>query len=169
MLKCCPRCQEHKPMDLFGVDRHNKDGLTNACAECRRVDRRKWYANNTEKARSTALSHYYRNRVAMLDANKCWRAQNSGHLSDYRKTRRPMMAQHSANRRAMQSKATPIWADKQAIVDAYMESAYFGMHVDHIVPINSEIVCGLHVFDNLQLLEKSENLSKQNRFWPDMP
>jgi len=65
--------------------------------------------------------------------------------------------------------ATPPWADMQAILDVYMEAEYFGMSVDHIVPIRSNLVCGLHTWENLQLLTKSENSKKGNRVWPDMP
>jgi len=42
-------------------------------------------------------------------------------------------------------------------------------HVDHIVPLDSMIVQGLHCLANLQILEGSINISKGNRFWPDMP
>jgi hypothetical protein len=68
-------------------------------------------------------------------------------------------------------RATPRWlTDKQV---AAMREVYrrcpLDSHVDHIVPLKSDIVCGLHVPWNLQHLPAGPNMSKGNRYWPDCP
>lgn len=59
-------------------------------------------------------------------------------------------------------RATPPWADKEAIKKFYKERPK-GFHVDHIIPLNGEHVCGLHVIENLQYLPAEENLRKGNK------
>jgi hypothetical protein len=72
-------------------------------------------------------------------------------------------------------KATPAWANKFFITEAYhlaklREKICGGKwHVDHIVPLKSAIVCGLHVENNLRVIPGAENSVKGNRHWPDMP
>ena len=83
---------------------------------------------------------------------KEWQARNSGKMLAY-----------SNKRRANKIKATPIWADLDAIKDVYLEAEYQQMHVDHAIPLKGKNVCGLHVWDNLQLLTAKENLQKRNK------
>lgn len=78
-------------------------------------------------------------------------------------------------RRLKETMATPLWADQMKIRDVYEMAAKMEFdtgqryHVDHIVPLTSRLVSGLHVHQNLCVLPAAENLRKGNRQWPDMP
>lgn len=41
--------------------------------------------------------------------------------------------------------------------------------VDHIVPLQSRLVCGLHNEANLSVIPAIDNNRKGNRYWPEMP
>lgn len=83
-------------------------------------------------------------------------------------------AQH-ANRRAQKIRAMPVWVDRQEIANVYRGARSLSkrlgvvFHVDHIVPLRSNLVCGLHVPANLQVLSGELNMAKSNCYWPDMP
>lgn len=80
-----------------------------------------------------------------------------------------------SRRRARKLQATPNWANDAAILAVYEEcqriSTETGVihHVDHIVPLISKVVCGLHCESNLEVLTGFENMRKGNRTWPDKP
>jgi hypothetical protein len=103
-----------------------------------------------QAARKRAL--YAENPEVIRTRNRAWGARNLAKKLAL-----------NAKRRAAQMMRTPKWADLKAISYFY-EHCPAGHHVDHIIPLQSEIVCGLHVENNLQWLPKKENLSKRNRF-----
>lgn len=85
---------------------------------------------------------------------------------------------YSSRRRAAELKAyypgDPELLDlveKEAHELAQLRMAATGVEweVDHIVPLQSKLVCGLHNEFNLAVITKSENLTKRNYYWPDMP
>lgn len=71
-------------------------------------------------------------------------------------------------------KALPWWADIERIRKIYKEAARRrgngeDVVVDHIVPLTHNLVCGLHVPWNLQIVDRISNAKKSNHAWPDMP
>lgn len=78
-----------------------------------------------------------------------------------------------AKRRAQRVGAMPKWADEKAMEEFYKKALWRSWstgvphHVDHIVPLKSALVCGLHVPANLRVVTEHENTSKRNRFKPD--
>lgn len=78
-----------------------------------------------------------------------------------------------AKRNASKVNATPQWLNKSQrkdIANIYAESALITAktgikhEVDHIVPLRSKVVCGLHVAWNLQVIEGYKNRVKNNYF-----
>ena len=88
---------------------------------------------------------------------------------------RDKVAAKEARRRSAKLLATPKWANEFFIEEAYAlaklrtEILGFRWEVDHIVPLISPLVCGLHCEANIQVIPESLNRSKANRHWPDMP
>jgi len=75
-----------------------------------------------------------------------------------------------ALRRADKLQRTPSWANLEAIQTIYSqakeitEKTGIEHHVDHILPLKGELVSGLHVAENLQILLGMDNVLKSNRF-----
>jgi hypothetical protein len=75
-------------------------------------------------------------------------------------------------RRKRHREATPVWLDadqKAEIKMRYRLALELSRRtgepyvVDHIVPLQGEVVCGLHVPWNLQVITKTENSKKSNK------
>lgn len=69
----------------------------------------------------------------------------------------------SSSRKTLLKVATPSWVDITKIREVYHKCPK-GYHVDHIIPLQGDLVCGLHVENNLQYLLAKDNLVKGNKY-----
>jgi hypothetical protein len=189
-MKTCTKCGESKPFTAFSIDRRKADALCVRCKECRRkayesdkgtvaAAAKRWYEANKSRHGELSRAYYRANAEQRADMMAKWYRENkekvAANVTAYRSTRPGFGASLRATRRAKERQATPKWANSNIIQSIYAEAARFTRetgiehHVDHIVPILSKIVCGLHWEGNLRVIPGLENISKSNRHWPDMP
>jgi 5-methylcytosine-specific restriction endonuclease McrA len=155
-------------------ERRERDRIRSAAAS--KTEERKAYMReyqNTpglkEKKRKSTHEWYLRNKETILAKRAKWRLENAeykrGINAKWKKENRALCVSDLARYRAAKLNATPLWADLEAIKRIYEKAAASGMEVDHIIPLRSKVVCGLHVENNLQLLTREQNASKGNK-WP---
>jgi hypothetical protein len=148
---------------------------------------REWASKNRDKTRAASKRWNARNRGAhharqvelhgreVVNArSRRWVAANQAKArawkQQWKKNNPDAVAAMTAKRRSAMLNAVPLWANGEAIAQIYRAcQAQPGHHVDHIVPLISPLVCGLHCEANLQIIPATDNYSKNNRYWPDMP
>jgi 5-methylcytosine-specific restriction endonuclease McrA len=121
--------------------------------------RTKWKLENPVKDLESKRKYAENNREKHCVATEKYRKENQGYYREYASLR---------TRKVQQAK--PKWLsefDEFYIAELYDLAIKRNMQVDHIIPITNKIICGLHVPWNLQLLTKTENLRKHNKFVQD--
>jgi hypothetical protein len=181
MTQKCIKCGITKELTEFHVNRDATLGVHSGCKTCKSVYRRnkyalnpekelvknrEWVLNNPEKAKEFQRDHKRKLRKnknsndKLKKINKKWRDSHTGEI-----------LARNAEYKAAKIKATPKWLTKEhrkEIIEYYnlaKDLAWLSeepLHVDHIVPLRGENVCGLHVPWNLQILPESINCSKKN-------
>ena len=159
--KECRKCGEVKPLEEYHKHKRMADGHLHACKVCVRLYNK--------------LNARRRHRTDAEYREKCRVSRRLGNMSDESAGRRKESVKRSSIKREMAEKqATPSWANRQLIASYYKEAKRLEeltgikFHVDHIIPLQGDLVSGLHVESNLQLLPEYENLSKSNRFDPQI-
>lgn len=110
------------------------------------------------KERMSRRRHYELNKTALAAKHLDWARRNPGICNAI-----------TMKRWAAKLNATPEWADHSAIEAIYTEAARLTRttgiphEVDHVYPLQSPLVCGLHIAANLQILTKADNIRKHNR------
>ena len=153
-----------------------------ACVECLKVewqqaaDKRAEYFrqyNQREDVKDNKHEWYQKNRDKVIAAAQTRSAER---LREYRnawkENNKVQIRADTKARRRKHRQATPRWltrAQKSQIRQIYQIAITMSQTtgeqyvVDHIVPLRSDEVCGLHVPWNLRVITQEENLRKSNK------
>ena len=146
--KYCVDCCSILDLGSFNIQARNPDGLQTICKDCNSKYR--------EENKENHLEYAVKYRAANLELIRL-------NQRIYYRNNIPAQRARGAKYRADKLQATPKWANLEKIREVY-KSCPPGYHVDHIVPLKNDLVCGLHCEFNLQHLSAHENVSKGNRF-----
>lgn len=134
-----------------------KKAWAKANAEKMRASRKRYEEKNAEKVAKYRASEEFK-QLARKNVMKYQRKYPDRTLAKVRK------------RQMLKLQATPSWVNYTRIEALYSLAAMLTRetgekyHVDHIIPIKSKLVCGLHVYENLRVIPAKDNLLKGNKF-----
>lgn len=134
----------------------NKDRLVENGASYRK--------SNQETIKNARAAYYVLNKNKVDAINRKWQKDNPA--------KRNVIAMR---RKAKKLQAIPKWTNQFFISEIYdlanrrRKMTGIDWHVDHIVPLQHKLVCGLHCEANLRVIPATINRHKHNSWWPEMP
>jgi hypothetical protein len=152
-MKKCSKCLAEKALDSFYAKQSGN--WCRACHQSYRDSRKKEIAELSKR---------------WISENK-ERAALSRHL--WKKNNKEANRMNNANRLANKKQRTPSWYgefDAFVMKEAHHlakireEITRFKWDVDHIIPMCGKKVSGLHVYNNIQVIPKSINVRKHNKY-----
>jgi hypothetical protein len=176
-MKKCSLCKEEKSLDNFRQRfRYNKYSPYSQCKACeskvqvkRHQERFKADKDFREKSLKRLSDWGKENKARRLKADADRRREKYQKDLSYRASAMSTAASY----RSQKLKAEPPWLsqqDKLRTKNIYETAAKISRvtgkphDVDHVVPLQGENICGLHVWWNLAIIPASMNRSKSNAY-----
>jgi hypothetical protein len=132
------------------------------CAGCDKIHKKLYKIRYPEKYEAKKKASYKRNRLKHLAQKRIYRQTNRAKVNALGKAYKV----RKKNRIPEWVDKEHMWLIKEVYELAQLRTKQFGFpwHVDHIVPLQGELVSGLHVVENLQVIPGIENIKKKNKF-----
>ena len=149
-----------------------------ACVECLKVE---WTADNerrkgepkTEAAKAAGKRYYERNKEGVKARAQARPSEEKHFPRKKHKAANPELYKELVNARRRRFRdATPKWLTAEHKMEIRLKyrvaielSRRLGIPhaVDHIIPLQGEDVCGLHVPWNMEVITQEQNLKKSNK------
>lgn len=156
------------------------------CVECMREDHRAaaekradYFSayNKSAAGRAVKRRYYEKNRdIVIARAQARPDADKKAYRDAWKKENKVQVRADTKNRRRKHRLATPKWLtrEQKSEMRALYQTAINLTQttgepyvVDHVCPLRSDVVCGLHVPWNLRVMTRTENLKKANKLPED--
>lgn len=130
------------------------------------------YKQCTKCSRYAEVEEFYSSHGTLNGIGSWCRDCCREHNKKYVHNNRAKVSYYSRKRRLLRINATPQWVNHEEIIALHEKAVSLTRktgirwELDHAIPLKNPLVCGFHVTNNLQILTKSENSSKNNRFTP---
>jgi len=174
--KICSVCCVEKELEGFYKTKDGKFGRHSMCKECLLAKNKVSRDKNKGKDKARRQAYYLENKEAIDKKNrKNYLANREDRLKTckrWKKLNHHKVISSASLRKKKIREAAPKWLSPEQ--KSFIENFYWlakdlaavsgeTYHVDHIVPLRGENVCGLHVPWNLQILPADINLAKSNK------
>lgn len=155
--KKCNKCFNCKEISEFSYRNKKKGYLRGSCKACDSIRYKKYREDNLDKMAQRMRIYRKNNNENINEWERKYRKKRYSENKDIRKK-----ALARRNKRRAKEAAASFKEYKKEITEIY-KNCPEGYEVDHIMPLQGNNICGLHVPWNLQYLEKSENRKKSNK------
>lgn len=166
---------------LYMKNWHQKNSKRN------KAYRAQYYLDNREYYLIRSKNIYWKNIISTPEYNKLMYQRYTKYFTkhnreyywthkdyfiNYWATHKAQYNAQGAKRRFQIKRALPKWVDLQNIQFVYelcekiSKETGIKHNVDHIIPLQSSLVCGLHCLENLRIITETENKRKGNKFPP---
>ena len=181
-MKECTKCKQVKRFEAFNLNKSKKDGYSTECRGCIKLYADAYRRKNKEAlllqsrefkaANRETINLKNRERYLTKRLDKDFMLRKREASSRYKSANKGKVNSDTAKRHCAKMNRTSITtkADFLEIREIYQTARAMSSttgtvhHVDHIVPLQGELVSGLHIPSNLQILTEIENCSKHNTF-----
>mgnify|MGYP006273025981 CR=1 FL=1 len=132
------------------------------CRGCDKLHKKLYKTRHPEKYSAKKKASYERNKHKHLAQKKVYRQTNKAKVNALGKAYKV----RKKNRIPKWVDKDHMWLIKEVYELAQIRTEQFGFpwHVDHIIPLQGELVSGLHVIENLQVIPGVENIKKKNKY-----
>lgn len=171
-MKTCTICKVEQQLSNFSKRTNSADGLQHRCNNCYKIYRndnknqrklicRKWQISNEDKYKLYNKQYKDINKNRVKEGKRVWQQDNAGKMRDHANNRRALKLKTTLNLNNIKEQIKAIYL----LADTLQRINNMKYEVHHVIPLQeySNIITGLHVPWNLEILTEEEHIEAHRK------